>query len=134
MFWLVRVHAFLLLQKSSHLSSAVVFSRISSAFKKNFNDCLDFQGERASEFRLLDKKVRARYVREGMAMCVQLPCIECGRLFTHHYGLLYHVERCNVSVDVSFLKVFIFKVFCSSCRYSYYFGSCVIKTVLICMI
>ncbi|VDO96139.1 unnamed protein product [Heligmosomoides polygyrus] len=60
---------------------------------------LTYVGERASEFRLLDKKVRARYVREGMAMCVQLPCIECGRLFTHHYGLLYHVERCNVSVD-----------------------------------
>ncbi|KAK6059002.1 hypothetical protein COOONC_03406 [Cooperia oncophora] len=34
-----------------------------------------------------------------MAMCMQLPCIECGRLFTHHYGLLYHVERCNVSEE-----------------------------------
>ncbi|XGW22900.1 hypothetical protein V3C99_005267 [Haemonchus contortus] len=60
---------------------------------------LTYVGERASEFRLLDKKTRARYVREGMAMCMQLPCIECGRLFTHHYGLLYHVERCNVSED-----------------------------------
>ncbi|WKX89275.1 hypothetical protein Q1695_008715 [Nippostrongylus brasiliensis] len=60
---------------------------------------LTYVGERASEFRQLDKKTRARYVRDGMAMCMQLPCVECGRLFTHHYGLLYHVERCNVAED-----------------------------------
>ncbi|KAE9418473.1 hypothetical protein Angca_001816 [Angiostrongylus cantonensis] len=51
---------------------------------------------RADEFRLLDKKTKARYVREGMATNLQLPCLECGRSFTHQYGLIYHIERCNV--------------------------------------
>ncbi|KAL6732050.1 hypothetical protein Aduo_002852 [Ancylostoma duodenale] len=54
-------------------------------------------GERAAEFRKLDKKERSRYVREALSTHLQLPCLECGRLFGHRYGLLYHVERCNVS-------------------------------------
>ncbi|KAJ1361540.1 hypothetical protein KIN20_020816 [Parelaphostrongylus tenuis] len=51
---------------------------------------------RVEEFRQLDKKTKARYVREGMATNLQLPCLECGRFFTHQYGLIYHIERCNV--------------------------------------
>ncbi|KJH41983.1 zinc finger, C2H2 type [Dictyocaulus viviparus] len=51
---------------------------------------------RVDQFRLLDKKTRARYVREGMALNLQLPCLECGRSFTHQYGLIYHIDRCNV--------------------------------------
>ncbi|VDL83453.1 unnamed protein product [Nippostrongylus brasiliensis] len=36
---------------------------------------------------------------QPMYLTYVLPCVECGRLFTHHYGLLYHVERCNVAED-----------------------------------
>uniref|UniRef100_A0A158P9A2 C2H2-type domain-containing protein n=1 Tax=Angiostrongylus cantonensis TaxID=6313 RepID=A0A158P9A2_ANGCA len=56
---------------------------------------------RADEFRLLDKKTKARYVREGMATNLQLPCLECGRSFTHQYGLIYHIERCNVDDELA---------------------------------
>ncbi|KHJ99408.1 zinc finger, C2H2 type [Oesophagostomum dentatum] len=68
----------------------------------HLNDCvqpmyLTFIGDRSTEFRKLDKKLRSRYVREAMNLKLQLPCLECGRMFGHQYGLMYHVDRCNVA-------------------------------------
>ncbi|VDM65653.1 unnamed protein product [Strongylus vulgaris] len=61
---------------------------------------LTFIGERASLFRKLDTKLQTRYIREAMNLKLELPCLVCGRMFAHHYGLRYHVERCNVPEEV----------------------------------
>ncbi|CAI2292787.1 unnamed protein product [Caenorhabditis sp. 36 PRJEB53466] len=37
-------------------------------------------------------------VRDGLKLG-SLPCLVCGRLYSHHFGLIYHVERCQLKAS-----------------------------------
>ncbi|GMT29073.1 hypothetical protein PFISCL1PPCAC_20370 [Pristionchus fissidentatus] len=60
-----------------------------------------FRGE-IEEFRVMDKKMRTTLIRFAMsANGGQLPCLSCGKMFEHKFGLAYHLDRCGFTEDNS---------------------------------
>ncbi|CAI4221453.1 unnamed protein product [Auanema sp. JU1783] len=79
-----------------------LFTSINDAVE-HCNNCIKpmystYSNGRASEFRALEKQLKSRYVKEALFASNQVECLSCPRMFSHHYGLLYHLDRCNVDI------------------------------------
>lgn len=51
-------------------------------------------------FHALPKAVKQRYVRETIAVNNEIICHTCGKISTHVYGMVYHLERCGIEIEV----------------------------------
>uniref|UniRef100_A0A1I7X1I7 C2H2-type domain-containing protein n=1 Tax=Heterorhabditis bacteriophora TaxID=37862 RepID=A0A1I7X1I7_HETBA len=68
-----------------------------SCFAFGNKDCPIYSNSKEAILHLDNCIQHMYFTFKAMVAHGQLPCLECGKMYHHQYGLIYHLDRCNVN-------------------------------------